>query len=70
MDKDEYYMRAALLEAEKAMDAGEVPVGAVLVEGDKIIARGYNNPLSSNDSTAHDTLRFGIDQPFGQSLDY
>jgi tRNA(adenine34) deaminase len=53
MNKDEYYMRAALLEAEKAMDAGEVPVGAVLVEGDIIIARGHNKPLSSDDPTAH-----------------
>jgi len=53
MDKDEFYMQEALSEAGKAMEAGEVPVGAVLVEGEEIIARGHNNPLSSNDSTAH-----------------
>ncbi len=53
MDKDEHFMLIALAEAEIAMDAGEVPVGAVLVEGEKIIARGHNTPLSDNDPTAH-----------------
>ena len=53
MDKDEHFMQEALAEAEKAMEAGEVPVGAVLVEGEKVIARGHNKPLSSDDPTAH-----------------
>jgi tRNA(adenine34) deaminase len=53
MDRDEYYLQEALKDAKKAMEAGEVPVGAVLVEGEKIIARGYNKPLSSDDPTAH-----------------
>jgi tRNA(adenine34) deaminase len=53
MDNDEHNMQEALSEANKAMEAGEVPVGAVLVEGEKIVARGHNNPLSSNDPTAH-----------------
>ncbi len=53
MNKDERFMLEALAEAQKAMDAGEVPVGAVLVEDGKIIARGYNTPVSSNDPTAH-----------------
>lgn len=53
MDKDERFMLEALSEAEKAMEAGEVPVGAVLVEGEKVIARGHNKPLSSDDPTAH-----------------
>lgn len=53
MDKDEQFMLEALSEAEKAMEAGEVPVGAVLVEGGKVIARGQNKPLSSDDPTAH-----------------
>ena len=53
MNKDEYFMQKALSEAEKAMEAGEVPVGAVLVEGEKIIVRGHNKPLSSDDPTAH-----------------
>ncbi len=46
-------MQEALIEAQKAMKTGEVPVGAVLVEGEKIIARGHNSPIISNDSTAH-----------------
>ncbi len=53
MDKDERFMLEALSEAEKAMEAGEVPVGAVLVEGKKVIACGHNKPLSSDDPTAH-----------------
>ncbi len=46
-------MREALLEAEKAEDKGEVPVGAVLVKDETIIARGHNKPVSGNDPTAH-----------------
>lgn len=46
-------MRAALDEAHKAMAAGEVPVGAVLVMDNQIVARGYNQPISSHDPTAH-----------------
>jgi tRNA(adenine34) deaminase len=53
MNKDEHFMQEALSEAKKAMGAGEVPVGAVLVEGEKIIARGHNKLLSSADPTAH-----------------
>jgi tRNA(adenine34) deaminase len=53
MDRDERFMQEALSEAQMAMKAGEVPVGAVLVEGGKVIARGHNKPLSSNDPTAH-----------------
>lgn len=50
---DEQYMRKALTEAEKAYDAGEVPVGAVVVLHDKIIARGFNQVEKLNDCTAH-----------------
>lgn len=53
MDEDERYMREALEEAEKARVAGEVPVGAVVVAGGRVIARGYNKPVSENDPTAH-----------------
>ena len=53
MNRDERFMQEALLEAHKALKSGEVPVGAVLVEGEIIIARGHNKPLSSNDPTAH-----------------
>lgn len=46
-------MRLALLEAEKARAVGEVPVGAVIVRDDQVIARGYNQPISGHDPTAH-----------------
>ncbi|CAA2999211.1 tRNA(adenine(34)) deaminase, chloroplastic [Olea europaea subsp. europaea] len=50
---DEMFMREALLEAKKAADNWEVPVGAVLVQGGKIIARGCNLVEELRDSTAH-----------------
>lgn len=50
---DEMFMREALLEAKKAADSWEVPVGAVLVHDGKIIARGYNLVEELRDSTAH-----------------
>jgi tRNA(adenine34) deaminase len=50
---DEYFMRQAYLEAEKAFEAGEVPVGAVVVSNNKIIARGHNLTETLNDVTAH-----------------
>lgn len=46
-------MQEALIEAQKAMDIGEVPIGAVVVKDDKIIARGHNLRESLNDPTAH-----------------
>jgi len=46
-------MRAALAEALKAREAGEVPVGAVVVVNDAIVGAGFNQPISSNDPTAH-----------------
>jgi tRNA(adenine34) deaminase len=55
-------MRAALLQAHAARAAGEVPVGAVLVHEDRIIAAGANAPIASNDPTAHaeiEALRAG-----------
>src|ERR1043166_9736513 len=50
---DEYFMREALRLARKAYDADEVPVGAVVVRGDKIIARAYNQVELLKDATAH-----------------
>jgi haloalkane dehalogenase/tRNA(adenine34) deaminase len=47
------FMRAALARAEAAGAAGEVPVGAVLVRGDEVIAAGGNAPIASHDPTAH-----------------
>lgn len=49
----EYFMQQALKEAYKAINAGEVPIGAVIVMQDKIIARGFNQVETLNDSTAH-----------------
>jgi tRNA(adenine34) deaminase len=50
---DERYMKQALKEAQKARDADEIPIGAVIVMQDTIIARGYNQVETLNDSTAH-----------------
>lgn len=47
------YMREALAEAEKAFAAGEVPIGAVIVQGNEIIARGHNLRETDADPTAH-----------------
>jgi tRNA(adenine34) deaminase len=49
-------MRAALAEALKAREAGEVPVGAVVVLDDRVIGEGFNQPISSHDPTAHAEL--------------
>jgi tRNA(adenine34) deaminase len=46
-------MRAALAEAEKARASGEVPIGAVVLVGEEIAGRGYNQPISATDPTAH-----------------
>jgi tRNA(adenine34) deaminase len=50
---DEQFMRAALREAIAARDEGEVPVGAVVVRGGRIIGRGHNQRERLNDPTAH-----------------
>jgi tRNA(adenine34) deaminase len=53
MNTHECYMRAALEEARKGFDAGEVPVGAVVVSDGRIIGRGFNQPIGGHDPTAH-----------------
>ncbi|EJL92348.1 tRNA adenosine(34) deaminase TadA [Pantoea sp. GM01] len=50
---DEYWMRYALELAKRAWEQGEVPVGAVLVQGDKVIGEGWNRPIGQHDPTAH-----------------
>jgi tRNA(adenine34) deaminase len=50
---DEQYMRRALELAREAESAGEVPVGAVIVYQDEVIAEGFNRPISTRDPTAH-----------------
>jgi len=53
LDTDQYWMAAALKQAELAFDAGEVPVGAVVVHQDRIIGRGHNQTEQLQDPTAH-----------------
>lgn len=48
-----YFMKKALLEAEQAFEKGEIPVGAVIVIDNKVIARGHNLTELLNDVTAH-----------------
>jgi len=56
------FMRLALEQANRARAAGEVPVGALLVSADRVIAGGANHPIASSDPTAHaeiEALRSG-----------
>lgn len=53
MADDKFYMKQALTEAERAAERGEVPVGAVVVCRDRIIARSHNLTETLNDVTAH-----------------
>ena len=50
---EEKWIKMAIDLAKKAETAGEVPIGALLVKDDHIIAEGYNQPITSNDPTAH-----------------
>ena len=50
---DEKYMRIALAEAENALEADEVPIGAVIVAGNRIVGRGHNLVETLTDVTAH-----------------
>ena len=50
---DEDFMRIALELASQAAEAGEVPVGALVVQNGQIIGRGYNGPIRASDPTAH-----------------
>ena len=50
---DELWMEEALRAAQRALEAGEVPVGAVVVSEGRIIGRGWNRNISDNDPTAH-----------------
>ncbi len=61
----EYFMKKALLEAEKAFEKNEVPIGAVIVIDDKIIARAHNLTETLNDVTAHAEM-----QAFTSAADY
>jgi tRNA(adenine34) deaminase len=52
-ERDRHFMRLAQAAADKARAAGEVPVGAVLVRGDEVIATGFNHPIGTHDPSAH-----------------
>ena len=52
-EKDEKYMRMAIEEAERALAKREVPIGAVVVAGDRVIGRGHNLVETLVDATAH-----------------
>ena len=52
MTRDEF-MRAAIEQAQLALAAGEVPIGAVLVVNDEIVSRAFNQPIGAVDPTAH-----------------
>ena len=52
-EADARYMRQALVEAEKALELGEVPVGAVVVKDQQVVGRGCNRPISDKDPTSH-----------------
>jgi len=53
MESDAQFMDLALDEAKKAESAGEIPVGAVIVLNESVIARAFNRPTSAQDATAH-----------------
>jgi tRNA(adenine34) deaminase len=53
MTQDEKYMKAALAQAKKAYALDEVPIGCVIVQNGKIIARGYNRRNTDKNATAH-----------------
>lgn len=53
MNNDKEYMKIALEEAKKAYDAGEVPVGAIIVKDGKIISQAHNNREETGDATGH-----------------
>jgi len=52
-DRDIFFMGMAIEEALRAEESGEVPVGAVLVLGEEVLARAHNRAVSLNDPTAH-----------------
>jgi tRNA(adenine34) deaminase len=52
-ETDELWMQEALRAAQRALEAGEVPVGAVVVHEGKIVGRGFNRNITDSDPTAH-----------------
>jgi tRNA(adenine34) deaminase len=52
-DNDELWMQEALRSAQRALEAGEVPVGAVVIHNQRIVGRGWNRNIADHDPTAH-----------------
>ncbi len=65
MFSDEYFMKKAFEEAELAFEKGEIPIGAIVVHGNQIIARAHNLTETLNDVTAHAEM-----QAFTAAADY
>ena len=53
MNEDEKWMQIAISEANLAKNLGEIPVGAVIIQNDKLIAKAHNQPILNHDPTAH-----------------
>ena len=53
MNKELYFMERALAQAQKAYEEDEVPVGAVLIIDNEIVAEGHNQPINTDDPTSH-----------------
>jgi tRNA(adenine34) deaminase len=53
MNEDEKWMSIAIIEAKKAENEGEIPVGAVIINNNQIISKAHNQPILRNDPTAH-----------------
>ena len=53
MNEDEKWMQIAISEANLAKNLGEIPVGAVIIQNDKLIAKAHNQPIVNHDPTAH-----------------
>ena len=53
LNQDDFFMRQAISEARLALDQGEVPIGAVVVWGDRVVGRGHNLVETLGDPTAH-----------------
>jgi tRNA(adenine34) deaminase len=53
LQMDEIWMQEALRAAQRALEAGEVPIGAVVIHSGKVVGRGFNRNIADSDPTAH-----------------
>ena len=66
MNEDEKWMKIAISEAKLAINEGEIPVGAVLIQNGKLIAKAHNQPILNHDPTAH--AEVGVLRKAGKKL--